>query len=326
MATSKTLETKKAYASRAEMLRRQAAKQYGIEIPSQVPMTLVVEHLLAKKDRLAANTWRQYRAALSYAIEQELSITPDTVELEELQAAHRQLARESGYGTNKKGNSTSSNKLKSIKQNDFDIISDYLRSQIGNHQYALALLTWMQAGEATGLRPSEWESAQIIELDGHTALKIENAKHTNGRGNGSHRHLILDALEPEKINAIKDMIFMLDGFSREMSFKSFYDGVRSYNYSAVRTALGKRSKYPTLYTYRHQFTANCKASNLSRKEVAALLGQASDATAPLHYGRKQQGRKGATKVKPLAREVETVREKHNQFNIAEYKKVSGIKK
>lgn len=325
MATSKTLETKKAYASRAEMLRRQAAKQYGIENANLVPMTLVVEHLLAKKERLAANTWRQYRAALSYAIEQEQSITPDTAEQEELQAAHRMLARESGYGTKKKGNSTSSQKLKSIKQTDFETISDYLRNQIGNHQYALALLTWMEAGEATGLRPSEWESAQIIDIGGHTALKIKNAKHTNGRGNGSYRHLILDDLESGKVNAIKDMIFMLDGFTKEMSFKSFYDAVRSYNYAAVRTALGKRAKYPTLYTFRHQFTANCKASGLTRKEVAALLGQASDATAPLHYGRKQQGRSGGTKVKPLENEVDTVREKHSKFNFADYKKVNRVK-
>lgn len=79
-----------------------------------------------------------------------------------------------------------------------------------------------------------------------------------------------------------------------MSFKSFYDGVKDL---AILPSEQLSAKELNTQRYTPIATSSLQTAKqmVSRKEVAALLGQASDATAPLHYGRKQQGRKGATK-------------------------------
>ena len=47
----------------------------------------------------------------------------------------------------------------------------------------------------------------------------------------------------------------------------------------------------TLYTARHQFSANAKSSDgLTRTEIAALMGHASIYTAGEHYGKRRSGR------------------------------------
>lgn len=326
MATSRTQETEKNYANRASMLRCQAAKKFGVTSIDSVPMVLVIEHLLSIKPNISANTWRQYKAALYCEIEKEISMTPDPVDIEELEAARRMLDRETCLGTKKKGSATSAKKLKGIRKDDFDILIQYLRNHISIHRYANALLTWICAAEKTGLRPSEWNGASIIEDNGCMYLRVKNAKYTNGRGNGEYRHLNISELDHDSLESIHEMILMLDGHMKEMSFKSFYEAIKNYMNKAARNALGKRTKYPTLYSFRHQFTANAKASGFTKAEVAALLGQASDATAPLHYARKVQGRRGSVKVKPLSSEVETVRNKHTGFNYADYKNATNFKK
>lgn len=325
MATNRSAETEKNYAIRAELLRKRAAKQFAIESTSSVPMTLVVDHLLSKKEGLSANTWRQYRSSLLFAIEQERSMTPEQAFQEELDEAERRLLSESSFGTKKKGSATSSKKLKGIRNDDFELIVQYLRNRIGTHRYASALLTWLQAGKLTGLRPCEWETVKIVLDDGKNLLRVQNAKHSNGRGNGEYRHLDLSELNQDELQSIQEMILMVDGFKTESDFQSLYTSVRSYLYTTARVALGKRAKYPTLYSLRHQFTANAKASELSRAENAALLGHASDATASLHYARKTQGRPGGVKVKARQSEVATVRNVHNDFNFADYKKTNNIK-
>ena len=45
----------------------------------------------------------------------------------------------------------------------------------------------------------------------------------------------------------------------------------------------------TLYTARHQFSANAKSDGLSKEEVAALMGHASIYTAGEHYGKRRGG-------------------------------------
>jgi hypothetical protein len=61
--------------------------------------------------------------------------------------------------------------------------------------------------------------------------------------------------------------------------------------ASIRKKLGIREKI-TLYSARHQFIADAKASGLTLYEIAALVGHASIRTASEHYGKKKVGRRG----------------------------------
>jgi hypothetical protein len=57
----------------------------------------------------------------------------------------------------------------------------------------------------------------------------------------------------------------------------------------VRKRWPNRDSHITLYSLRHQFSANAKASGFTRLEIAAMMGHAVDDTAVVHYGRKRSG-------------------------------------
>ena len=74
------------------------------------------------------------------------------------------------------------------------------------------------------------------------------------------------------------------------------DAIRMSIHSVAVDLFGKK-KAPSMYTLRHQFGANLKASGMSRVEMAYVMGhQATDSIS--RYGDKRQGRADAVKVKP----------------------------
>jgi integrase len=76
--------------------------------------------------------------------------------------------------------------------------------------------------------------------------------------------------------------------------------------AATRACFGKRKRYPTLYSLRHQFAANAKACGLTKAEIAALMGHASEDTAGRHYARRTTGHTGLN-ARPLPAFVKIVR-------------------
>lgn len=305
-------KTDQQYAIRAKQLCSQAAHAYGYDSPHNVPLTLVVEYVIGKKPTYARNTWKQYKNALRYHARAVIEIQNEKVATEEAMAAIRLLDQESSEGCMKSGTRTSARKQKTFKKADFEKVIAYLQKHVGKHRYARTLSTWLKASRLTGLRPSEWEHADLTQLRSTPALVIRNAKATNGRANGEERTLLLDLLTHEELGVIQDMIEMLEGYSTEIPFAKLQKLLGDYMNRATRQCFGKRQKYPTLYSNRHQFSADAKMSGHSKAEVAALLGQASDETAGIHYARKVSG-EAPIKVSPLQSEVKTVRIRSRTF-------------
>ena len=50
-----------------------------------------------------------------------------------------------------------------------------------------------------------------------------------------------------------------------------------------------RKEKISLYSLRHQFSANAKMSGFTREEIAALMGHVVDDTATVHYAKKRSG-------------------------------------
>ncbi len=312
MIPTRLLKTEQQYAIKAKYLCSQAARAFGYESPHSVPLTTVVEYVIRRKPTYARNTWKQYKNALRCHAETVIELQNEKVVSEEALAAINMLARETSEGCMKLGTRTSARKQKTFKKADFDKLTTYLHLHVGKHRYARTLLLWLKASRLTGLRPGEWEYADLTTIYAGPALVIRNAKNTNGRGNGEERTLLLDQLTMEELSVIQEMVEMLEGYTTEMPFSKLQEICTQYMKRATRRCFGKRKRYPSLYSNRHQFSADAKMSGRSKAEVAALLGQASDETAGIHYARKGSG-EAPIRVSPLPSEVKTVRIRSKTF-------------
>jgi integrase len=312
MISKKIEKTHRQYAIKAKTVCSQAAKTYGHTSPFSVPPTIVVEHLISRKPTIAKNTWYQYKNALRYHFQSLITEETDRVLTEELQTAITILGTTTAAGALKYGTKTSSGKQKGIKKADFMTLVSYLNNHVGKHLYARSLLTWLQAGRLVGLRPSEWASAFIDNSTHDPLLMVSNAKTTHGRGNGESRSLNLKGLDAEELSWIQDMLDMINGYRSEMTFSSLQTRIGDYMKFVTRKCFGHRNTYPTLYSLRHQFSANAKFSGATRAEIAAMMGHGSDATAGTHYAKRRSG-DSTVNVKPEPTEVRRVRQKAKTF-------------
>ncbi len=151
----------------------------------------------------------------------------------------------------------------------------------------------------TGARPCELSG---ISVNGNRIV-IPGAKHSHGGLRGADR--VLEASED---------------FCRLVSnaLEAFHSQGRSLD--SIRIAIRRaaletfpRTKVPSMYTLRHQFGSNLKASGLSRVEIAYVMGhQATDSIA--RYGDKRFGRAEAVQVKPACEaDLSRVRTTHAAY-------------
>lgn len=156
---------------------------------------------------------------------------------------------------------------------------------------------WFQAAALTGLRPIEWANSSLTTNEkGELALKVLNAKTTNNRSFGDFRTLGLQKLKPEEIEVISQQVKNAQIMEDRGHFNSWFEACRNLIKLISRELWPNRMCYPTLYTARHIFAANAKV-NLTRKEVAALMGHGSELTAGHHYARRSSA-SGSMNVTP----------------------------
>lgn len=299
-------KTETIYATKFEGLRRQTAHAIGAQIETSVAPIQVVEFLIARKPTLAKRSWRLYKAALVHQFQVAREHAPDQASQQEVDYALQILSAQTQEGALSKSNRTSAKKAKRLKAADFQQLLDWIQAHEDKHIRARALRTWCVATAPVGLRPSEWDAAKREQTaDGIPLLVVQNAKATNGRGNGAARTLDLSGCTPDQLDAIDELLELVEGYRQDGGFEAFQHRVSGYLYWASRAALGKRDKYPSLYTFRHQFSANAK-SHLLHPEVAALMGHASDATATRNYAQSRLAN-GEVMVRPVQAEVAHVR-------------------
>jgi len=318
-------KTQHFYAITYTALRAQAAADLGAQSPEFVAPTQLVEHLIGRKSQLAKRTWRTYKAAIRAQLEcllAEGGTTEAPITLQdsqEIRYALQLLADEGQKEALRRTNNTSALKAKHIAVDDFQAICAHLEDLIEGRKVlrgpksnlARALLVWCKASDLTGVRPSEWASADLVEYEGVLALKVRNAKNSQGRANGEFRHLDLSKLQADEMEAIEQQLELIDGHRDAESFAALQLNMRLFFHRVTRRVLGKRDRYPSLYTFRHQFSADAKSSGEGRREIAALMGHGSDATAGRSYAKSKYGR-GKVRVAPVAAEVATVRLKAKQ--------------
>lgn len=297
--------TLKAYPVRARWLIQRCRRELKLSPHDALDYRRLVGWLVQTKINLNAKSWRQYKAAMAYFLELEVARDHDPVAEEAL--AH--LMSEGSEGSQKTTRKTSGTKLKKFPLRDYRRILEHLE----NHPspWAADLTRWLSAGLLTGLRPIEWGQSRITSAHGEPALVIQNAKATNNRAHGTHRTLLMGGLSDTERDLIGEHVRRAVDFRQANEYERFVQGCATTLARTVRKIWARRDRYPTLYSLRHQFAADAKASGLTREELAALMGHAVDTTAGQHYGRRSAGLE-MVRVRPDPAEVARVRQVFKQ--------------
>lgn len=309
---TQTNDTVDAYVKRVwQMVNRQKRLNRA-----DVNYAQIVHATIARKPELSRATWRQYKAALMYCLRYLRGTMLESNARHHLvDVAIRRLESESSEGCRKRAMGTSARKAKKIDASDVETLRQYFAAKHSSHRLASKASAMMELLRLTGMRPCEARTATFAWIsESEVRVVVANAKHSNGRGNGSHRTVTLVGLDSCEARALREVgrgdPGAGDDVQRGVAVTSKQLG--RYWGRAVREALSKRAVYPCLYTFRHQFAADAKKAGLSTEEVAALLGHHSDATATTHYGKTIRGR-GGFKASPSEPEVATVLRRAKTF-------------
>ncbi len=275
-------------------------------------------------DNLRSASVRLYRASLSYYAELEYIDTK--LDKESLDKIKNLLSSIKAGDTKNLELKTSSKKQKHLTIKDYNHLDAALKES--DNKWSAATRIWLKAGIITGLRPIEWR--QTVYDENEDKLIIKNAKNTNGRSHGDFRTFYFEHVSSSDKRIILQHLktaFQLG--QNDIFWKNYYEGCSNLLKYTCRKIWPNRERHPTLYSARHQFSANLKASGCKPEEIATLMGHAVDDTALTTYGKKINGTRN---VKPKINEDEIKRVKittnSNKFKIDDLmkKKTSGVKK
>lgn len=307
MELTRELSTKQLYLKRTKSFIQRAyreAKEQNHEILKQDPIT----HSFGKEEviglsllntaiwacrhwakQINQRSWRNYRASIVFTA--ELYLETGEIDDDSYNRIITVLSKTKAANIKDLELKTSAKKQKSLPLKDLKIIDKELSKS--KSMWATPTRLWLRAGILTGLRPIEWRNSELFENDDICYLIVKNAKNTNNRSNGEKRTLHLNHLNSDEISIIKNHMKLVGQFKESRNdWMGYYQGCSNLLKTKTRILFPNRKKYPTLYSTRHQFSANSKASGCLPNEIAALMGHASDLTAQMTYGKKINGTRG----------------------------------
>lgn len=301
-----------AYLTRGFQLWNRAALEYGID-PDHLHPGGYLDWLEKHLPTLKPASRRQYIASAKTFLN-DLTESEDYYDNRQIniEAAIRRVngMQSSDYPSVCKPRwrgKTSSQKAKKIDLSEMDALLDKAKYMRG--KWIKPAFWWLYVNTLVGLRPTEWRYARLVKEAGVTNLVVKNAKNTNGRSHGEERHLDISALDSNAMFMLQVQIQEAGKHAKDdKCWDAYYNGARKALHAVTRKFMPYQRKYPSLYSSRHQFSADAKAAGLSKVVIAALMGHAVDSTAEAHYGKKKHGRSGF-RVKANPSEVERIRVK-----------------
>jgi integrase len=319
---TKSVSTKIQYENTHQRNHARCADSMKVE-PSQVTDIMYTRWLCGLKFELATRSWRVYKAASLHSLteKQDRYRQANNGEYdEELHFAIMELSAESQTGTRKNTQRTSALKQKFVKEDKLDELLIYFED-VKPTTWNLRAAKAIRATIRTGVRPCEWSAAQV----NNDYLVVQNAKATNGRGNGVermipyssdawHEWLMLRidskqysdedrsrfylAREKAPSKLWESCIVEVESHLLEITkwrqnnpdapFITYQQGISQVIKRACKAMWPKEKKIVTLYSLRHQFIANMK-NVLPSIGITELVGHHSLETAQLHYAKSSQG-------------------------------------
>lgn len=248
-----------------------------------VPVGLVRWILKRRENQeISAATMRQYRSALKYFY----SLFEDR----SAQEAIRYLDDNKyiKFGAPKKLK-TSALKSKGVSVEKHTALLKAIGES--NSKVARTAQSWLHYTYIFGLRPTEWKQVKVIKHDDEDSpeffLEVINAKSTNGRSHGKTRTFNITKLGIEEIEKLRDFVMYLKAHNNNNSFDALLSTIRSLIAYTCKKIFPAKAKLISLYSYRHQFSANAK-KQYGTEYVAAMMGHAVTATCLDNYARKNK--------------------------------------
>lgn len=285
---SRTEETEQFYMREALRLCRTYQQEKGMDWDDD-PM-MFCRWLGDRRSIWMASTWRTMKASTVLLLER----SGDKEAVDFLKGLNCDPCK-------KKSTKSSSRKAKHLSIQDLAKILEVIGKSRSEFDVLVGL--WLLAGRVVGLRPTEWMKAT---LNGDT-LKVKNSKNTNGRSHGEYRQILIHNMSEENKQYIVAFLAELDSHLKRRRPSEVYFHSRRHLHRVVRKIWPNRTTYPTLYSARHQFSADLKKADYELTEIAALFGHATDRTATEHYGKRQYGEGGGRQVEADPEEVSRIR-------------------
>lgn len=295
---TRTPITDRRYRQRGTLLIARCRRDLALPDHEDLDPRRLVGWLARHRPTWSRHTWRQYKAAVMHLL--AAFVDRDGAVQEAMSALHA-LGSE---GCLRRGTRTSASKLKRFPAQDRQRLIDRLAATPSTWSDDLA--RWLRVGALVGLRPDEWGESWVLHDQGRPVLRVRNAKVTNGRAHGPFRHLLLSGLSDHERADLETHVARARDFINRNQPGRMTQGCAQLLAKTARIVWPRRTRYPTLYSLRHQFAADAKASGLTLTEIAALMGHAVDATSVAHYGRRQAGM-DLVRVQAPADEVARIR-------------------
>jgi len=215
----------------------------------------IAQWLESKRPELAPVSFRQYKAALVYYYE-NLEDRKTASEISNISTSGCLKPSNKGNGLR-----TSSKKLKHVPEDYEKLLTDHYMSKTDTSHWPLRALAWFKATILTGLRPSEWENAVLLESSpifggNGPVLRVKNGKNSNGRSHGEHRHMLFAALSEEEIGYVKlQCIFvgadssegLLNAERKKLDFDKYYKKISERIRETNKAFRSGRKKSVTIY-------------------------------------------------------------------------------
>ncbi|CAH7380120.1 conserved hypothetical protein [Vibrio chagasii] len=237
----------------------------------------------------SSSTWRQYRSSLLFYAETQLleGILPDQSSIDKIAdildgSPEKKL----------KARKTSANKMKHITNEDLSKLLKELSKSRSKMSGFLSV--WLYVNCLVGLRPFEWQNSEIVMRNNSKHLKVYNAKQTNGRSHGEFRYINISHLSENQQDKITTFTEACIEMKRTEAFNSSYENCRKLLQRTCKRIWPKRKRQITLYSTRHQFSADMKFNGKKLDEIAYLMGHFSTDTATSHYGKRRYGKSKVT--------------------------------
>lgn len=288
---TRTDSTVRQYLAAARRIELQARRDLMQSMPGSVdaahpltPMQLAAWHVdRMKRGLISASTYRSYKAAIICALQVLLQGHPESLDAIEYLRDHQYSP--ASRPTVKRA---SARKSKKISFEDMVKLCDWLYGHKGKFNVLSAL--WIFANYHLGMRPCECESAMLVDHKGEKAVRILNAKNTNGRSHGKFRHVPIGHLDEYSRDSITAFLNLLAIEMENLPFHDIKEKCRFTIYRASRLCFTRRHNGISLYTMRHQFSANAKAT-LTLQETGALMGHKVADTSKINYAHASAGHK-----------------------------------
>lgn len=218
------------------------------------------------------------------------------------------LRNVSGVHSKNRKSSRQPKRQKHLQSHQLNTIVEYNNEYRTRSTYAKVCNILLQAGVVVGLRPGEWYDSMLRHCEGRLTLivrteklyreKLENIQ----RGSNEdlslflpYRGIPLDHLDEHQVGIVRSACRMMkDVKDSEQDNDKFIKETADCLTDTITQIWGRLNKPGiNLYSARHQFIANLKASNIEDRTVTYLAGQLYDGTKHRHYAGKRRGERSA---------------------------------